>query len=100
MNVEKKDHKFWYNKKELIDFYIFLAFTLIFFMRLKFGVNYDGWRQIYFLYPFIVLIALSSQSFSSEHKMNHHGMKVEKDNKKSSGIERVLHYKWRKFQAG
>ena len=58
MNVEKKDHKFWYNKKELIDFYIFLAFTLIFFMRLKFGVNYDGWRQIYFLYPFIIILGL------------------------------------------
>ncbi len=58
MNVEKKDHKFWYNKKELIDFYIFLAFTLIFFMRLKFGVNYDGWRQIYFLYPLIVILGL------------------------------------------
>ena len=58
MNVEKKDHKFWYNKKELIDFYIFLAFTLIFFMRLKFGVNYDGWRQIYFLYPLIIILGL------------------------------------------
>ena len=58
MNVEKKNHKFWYNKKELIDFYIFLAFALIFFMRLKFGVNYDGWRQIYFLYPFIIILGL------------------------------------------
>ena len=58
MNVEKKDHKFWYNKKELIDLYLFLAFTLTFFMRLKFGVNYDGWRQIYFLYPLIIILGL------------------------------------------
>tara|TARA_B100000745_G_C20056353_1_gene360342 strand:- start:321 stop:884 length:564 start_codon:yes stop_codon:yes gene_type:complete len=27
-------------------------------MRLKFGVNYDGWRQIYFLYPLIIILGL------------------------------------------
>ncbi len=58
MNADKKDHKFWKNKNEFIDFYLFFAFTLTFLVKIKFGVNYGGWRQIYYLYPLIIILGL------------------------------------------
>ncbi len=58
MNVDKKNHKFWNNKKEFIDFYLFFAFTLTFLIKIKFGANYGGWRQIYYLYPLIIIFGL------------------------------------------
>ena len=42
----------------VIDLYLFLAFTLTFLVKIKFGVNYGGWRQIYYLYPLIVILGL------------------------------------------
>ena len=58
MLVEQKNHKFWFNRDELINLYIFTAFTLVFLTKVKFGVDYCGWRQIYFLYPLIIIIGL------------------------------------------
>ena len=58
MNVDKKNHKFWNSKNEFIDLYIFLALTLTFLIKIKFGVNYGGWRQIYYLYPLIIILGL------------------------------------------
>jgi len=70
MNVEKKSHKFWYNKSELIDIFLFLSFTLSFFMKIKFGVDYCGWRHIYFLYPLIIIIGLTSLESLKKIKKN------------------------------
>ena len=58
MIADKRNHKFWKNKKEFIDFYLFFAFTLTFLIKIKFGVNYGGWRQIYYLYPLIIILGL------------------------------------------
>ena len=70
MDVEKKDHKFWHNKHELIDIFLFLSFTLSFFMKIKFGVDYCGWRHIYFLYPLIIIIGLISLENLKKFKKN------------------------------
>ena len=37
----------------------------------------------------VFLILVSAVSFANEHKMNHHGMKVEKDNKSRASIEKT-----------
>lgn len=58
IEADKKDHRFWKNNNEFIDLYLFLAFTLTFLVKIKFGVNYGGWRQIYYLYPLIVILGL------------------------------------------
>ena len=58
MGVESPQHKFWFNKKQFISLYIFCAFTVTFFVKLKFGVMYGGWRQIYYLYPLMIFIGL------------------------------------------
>ena len=70
MNVERKNHKFWYNKSELVDIFLFLSFTLSFFMKVKFGVDYCGWRHIYFLYPLIIIIGLTSLESLKKIKKN------------------------------
>ena len=64
MNVDKKNHKFWNSKNEFIDLYIFLALTLTFLIKIKFGVNYGGWRQIYYLYPLIIILGLYGLEYS------------------------------------
>jgi len=56
--ADQKNHKFWKSKKEMFDYYFLMIILLAFITKIKFGLDYDGWRQIYFLYPFIVLIAL------------------------------------------
>ena len=58
LEVENKQHKFWYNKKQFISYYLFSAFVLTFLVKLKFGVMYGGWRQIYYLYPLIIFFGL------------------------------------------
>ena len=58
IEVENRHHKFWYNKKQFISFYFFCALTLTFVIKLKFGVMYGGWRQIYYLYPLIIFFGL------------------------------------------
>tara|TARA_X000000950_G_scaffold135643_1_gene168776 strand:- start:571 stop:2187 length:1617 start_codon:yes stop_codon:yes gene_type:complete len=63
LDVENPKHKFWFNKKEFIKLYIFCAFTLTFVIKLKFGVMYGGWRQIYYLYPLIIFFGLIGLEF-------------------------------------
>jgi hypothetical protein len=57
--ADQKNHRFWKSKKEMFDYYFLITTLLVFITKIEFGVDYDGWRQIYFLYPFIVLIALN-----------------------------------------
>ena len=42
----------------MFNYYFLIIVLLVLIVKIKFGVSYDGWRQIYFLYPFIILIAL------------------------------------------
>ena len=59
LKSDQKKHKFWYSQKQFIDYYLFIAFTLSFFVKIKFGVSYNGWRQIYYLYPLIIFFGLN-----------------------------------------
>ena len=59
LQSEQKNHKFWFNQNQFIDCYLFLAFTLSFFVKIKFGITYNGWRQIYYLYPLIIYFGLN-----------------------------------------
>jgi hypothetical protein len=69
--ADKKNHKFWKSKKEMLDYYFLIITLLVIIAKIKFGVDYDGWRQIYFLYPFIVLIALKGVYYvNSKLKFN------------------------------
>ena len=63
LQSDRKKHKFWYNKKQFIDYYLLCAFTLSFFVKVKFGVSYNGWRQIYYLYPLIIYFGLNGIEF-------------------------------------
>jgi hypothetical protein len=69
--ADQKNHKFWNSKKEMFDYYFLIITLLVIIAKIKFGVDYDGWRQIYFLYPFIVLIALNGVCYvNSKLKFN------------------------------
>ncbi len=69
--ADQKNHKFWKSKKEMLDYYFLIITLLVIIAKIKFGVDYDGWRQIYFLYPFIVLIALNGVCYvNSKLKFN------------------------------
>ena len=63
LHSDEKNHKFWTDHKQFIDFYFFCALTLSFFIKLKFGVSYNGWRQIYYLYPIIIYFSLCGVEF-------------------------------------
>ena len=63
LHSDEKNHKFWIDHKQFIDFYFFSALTLSFFIKLKFGVSYNGWRQIYYLYPIIIYFSLCGVEF-------------------------------------
>ena len=58
LSVDQKNHKFWKSNNEMFNYYFLIIVLLVLIIKIKFGVSYDGWRQIYFLYPFIILIAL------------------------------------------
>jgi len=58
LSVDNKNHKFWSSYYEMLNYLFFIICFLVLFLKIKFGVSYDGWRQIYFLYPFIILVAI------------------------------------------
>ena len=58
LSVDDKNHKFWSSNYEMLNYLFFIICFLVLFLKIKFGVSYDGWRQIYFLYPFIILVAI------------------------------------------
>ena len=58
LNLEKKGHKFIESNNDLYNLYFFLIFLLVLLSQIKFGVSYDGWRHLYFLYPIIIIFFL------------------------------------------
>ena len=58
LELNNNSNEFWKNENELFDLYMLLMFFLpIFIVSIK-GIGYDGWRQLYFIYPSIILISL------------------------------------------
>ena len=46
----------------MFDYYFIICVLIILISNLIFAVNYDGWRQTYFLYPFLVILSISGLS--------------------------------------
>tara|TARA_Y100000816_G_scaffold273606_1_gene240094 strand:+ start:2889 stop:4517 length:1629 start_codon:yes stop_codon:yes gene_type:complete len=63
LNSDKHNHKFWSQDKEMYDYYLVITFSIVLFTQIKFGVSYDGWRHLYFLYPFIVIFFIGGFDF-------------------------------------
>tara|TARA_B100001123_G_C15188281_1_gene978194 strand:+ start:278 stop:1309 length:1032 start_codon:yes stop_codon:yes gene_type:complete len=59
---EKKDlNDLWRGKKEMCDLLILLSFLIpIFLVMILSSTLYDGWRQLYFLYPSFLLLSIYS----------------------------------------
>lgn len=55
LNSDDENQKFWSNYKEMYNYYLIITFIVVLFTQIKFGVSYDGWRHLYFLYPFIII---------------------------------------------
>jgi len=51
----KKNDNIWKNKIQLFDAYVLLFLFFILIILSKSPSKYDGWRHVYFIYPFIIL---------------------------------------------
>ena len=60
--LDNKNHKFWKSNSTMFDYYFIICVLIILISNLIFAVNYDGWRQTYFLYPFLVILSISGLS--------------------------------------
>ena len=59
INEHKKFNDLWRGKKEMIDLIILLSFFLPIFAVIIFNSTlYDGWRQLYFIYPSFLLLSV------------------------------------------
>ena len=56
--VDKKSNELWRGENEIIDIYFMLMTLLPIFLFINKGIGYDGWRQLYFIYPSIILISI------------------------------------------
>ena len=65
--IKIEDNKYknlWNNKYEMISLYIFfIFFTPLFFIILFDSTLYTGWRQLYFLYPPLIILGLYFLSY-------------------------------------
>ena len=54
-----KNLKLWKNKDQMVDLFIFLCFFIpIFFVITLNSTLYNGWRHLYFIYPFLIYLSL------------------------------------------
>ena len=59
INIEKIDLKFWNNYSEMVLIYFFFIFFIpIFLVILLNSTLYTGWRQLYFLYPPLIILGI------------------------------------------
>jgi hypothetical protein len=49
-----KNNKIWFDKKEALDFLVLLLLIFPLIAILKFKNNFDGWRHLYYVYPFLI----------------------------------------------
>jgi hypothetical protein len=55
----KKNILLWKNNNQMIDLFIFLSFFIpIFFVICLNSTIYNGWRHLYFLYPFLIYLSI------------------------------------------
>lgn len=65
LNIENKNHKFFETKEDLYDYLFLTIFLVVLLAQIKFGVSYDAWRHLYFLYPLIIIFFLRGLSIIS-----------------------------------
>ena len=58
----------WRSDNEMLDIYFFAIIFLSIFIFMSKGLGYTGWRHLYFVYPSIIIIALSA--FNYIHRIN------------------------------
>ena len=60
LNIDFKKNIFlWKDNNQMIDFFIFLNFFIpIFFVICLNSTIYNGWRHLYFLYPFLIYLSI------------------------------------------
>lgn len=52
----KENQNIWMSKNELFDFFVIFILALLIFIISRFSsIRVDGWRHLYFLYPFMLL---------------------------------------------
>ena len=47
----------------MYDSYFLYIILISFLAIIKFDFNFDGWRHVYFIYPFIIILSLSGIYF-------------------------------------
>lgn len=59
-----KKIKLWLNAEQMVNLFIFLCFFFpIFFVITLNSTLYNGWRHLYFLYPFLIYLSLYGLSY-------------------------------------
>ena len=60
MELDKSNDDLWVNKIQMFDFYLLFILIFIVWATTKFNVSqFGGWRHLYFLYPIVIVFALS-----------------------------------------
>ena len=61
--IDNKLNNLWNGNKEMYDSYFLYIVLITFLSLIIFSHNFDGWRHVYFIYPFIIAISLSGVYF-------------------------------------
>ena len=61
--IDNNKNNLWNGKKEMYDSYFLYIILISFLAIIKFDFNFDGWRHVYFIYPFIIILSLSGIYF-------------------------------------
>lgn len=60
-NSNKRHNHLWVGYREKFDVFIFFLLIIFYFLIIKLNATlYDGWRQLYFIYPIIIYYAIYS----------------------------------------
>jgi len=61
--IDNKLNRLWNGNREMYDSYFLYILLITFLSLIIFNHNFDSWRHLYFIYPFIIAISLSGIYF-------------------------------------
>jgi hypothetical protein len=61
--IENNENSLWNSNNEMYDSFCLYVILIIFISLITFNYNFDGWRHLYFIYPFIISLALTGVYF-------------------------------------
>ena len=70
--IDNKLNHLWRGNREMYDSYFLYILLIIFLSLIIFNYNFDSWRHLYFIYPFIITISLSGVYFLIALTKNKH----------------------------